>query len=120
MWLILSCSFSGKPWINHEWLFQVVVYLLQHAWGMDGLIYMQIGVVLFTFLLVFFLTYDGQRQLIAIPLLYLVLLIYQTRFTIRPDIFSLLFLAAYIQILSLLAGTPTVEMTGRKANVDEE
>ena len=23
---ILSCTIPGKPWINHEWLFQVIVY----------------------------------------------------------------------------------------------
>ena len=23
---MLSCSIAGTPWINHEWLFQIIVY----------------------------------------------------------------------------------------------
>ncbi|MBF0386328.1 MAG: tetratricopeptide repeat protein [Candidatus Omnitrophica bacterium] len=97
---VLSASFFGQPWVNHEWLFQVVVHLVRQGWGMDGLIYMQAGLVLVTFLLALLLVYDKDRQLVLIPFLFLVLQIYQTRFTIRPDIFSLFFFICYIVILS--------------------
>ena len=28
---VLSCTISGQHWVNHEWLFQVVVYFI-HNW----------------------------------------------------------------------------------------
>ncbi|HOW35858.1 MAG TPA: tetratricopeptide repeat protein [Candidatus Omnitrophota bacterium] len=98
---VLSCSIAGKPWINHEWLFQVIVYQIYHAFGPDGLINMQVGVVVATFLLLLFLGYNRDRQFGVIFLLLLILMVYRTRFTIRPDIFSLLFFALYIHVLAL-------------------
>jgi len=98
---VLSCSISGKPWVNHEWLFQVLVYLVQKAYGFNGLISMQSMVVAITFLVLVFLGYSRDRQWMTVIILLLVLMVYQTRFTIRPDIFSLLFFVMYIYILSL-------------------
>lgn len=98
---VLSASIAGKPWINHEWLFQVVVYTIKNLWGFDGLITMQVAVVLFTVATLLFLGYHPQRQVLITFVLLLVLFNYQMRFTIRPDIFSLLFFALYMQILSM-------------------
>ena len=97
---ILSATIAGKPWVNHEWLFQVVLYAVHHAWGMDALLYLQAGVVLLTFLIVLLWTYRQDRQLVILPLLFIVLQIYQTRFTVRPDIFSLLYFISFLMILS--------------------
>jgi len=98
---ILSCSIAGKPWINHEWLFQVIVYNLYSTFGPDGILKMQIGVVLLTMLLLLFLGDNKNKQLSTCFTLLLVYLVYQQRFTIRPDIFSLLFFSIYIFILAL-------------------
>lgn len=98
---VLSCSFAGKPWIDHEWLFQVIVYLVKSAWGFDGLIYMQVLLVMASFVVLLLLTYEEGRELVIAPVLFLVMFVYQTRFTIRPDIFSLSFFVFYIYILSL-------------------
>src|SRR5579863_9289445 len=46
---ILSCTISGKPWVNHEWLFQILIYQVQKLYGFDGLIVMQSLVVALTF-----------------------------------------------------------------------
>jgi Tetratricopeptide repeat len=98
---VLSCTISGKPWVNHEWLFQVLVYQFQKAYGFDGLISMQSFVVAMTFLVLLFLGYSRERQWLTVFSLLMVLMVYQSRFTIRPDIFSLLFFVLYIYILSL-------------------
>jgi len=98
---VLSGTIFGKPWVNHEWLFQVLVYLVQKAHSFNGLISMQSGVVAFTFLALLFLGYSRERQLLSVFTLLLVLMVYQSRFTIRPDIFSLLFFVLYIYILSI-------------------
>jgi len=98
---VLSCAISGKTWVNHEWLFQVLVYQVQKAYGFDGLISMQSLVVALTFLVLLFLGYSRERQWLTVYTLLMVLMVYQTRFTIRPDIFSLLFFVLYIYILAL-------------------
>src|SRR5208283_5225753 len=59
---VLSCTISGKPWVNHEWLFQVLVYQVFRAFGFDGLINLQSFVVVFTFLMLLFLGYNRDRQ----------------------------------------------------------
>ena len=98
---VLSCTIAGKPWVNHEWLFQVLVYQVQKSFGFDGLISMQSLVVGLTFVILLFLGYSRERQWLTVFTLLMVLLVYQSRFTIRPDIFSLLFFVLYIYILSL-------------------
>ncbi len=98
---VLSATISGKPWVNHEWLFQVLVYQVYKAAGFDGLINMQTMVVTLTFLVLLLLGYSRERQWMTVFALLLVLMVYQTRFTIRPDIFSLLFFVLYIYILAL-------------------
>ncbi|MDE1921345.1 MAG: tetratricopeptide repeat protein [Candidatus Omnitrophica bacterium] len=98
---VLSCTIAGKPWVNHEWLFQVLVYLVQRAYGFNGLISMQSLVVGATFLFLLFLGYSRERQWLSVVSLLMVLMVYQTRFTIRPDIFSILFFVLYIYVLSL-------------------
>ena len=62
---------------------------------------MQSFVVALTFLVLLFLGYSRERQWMTVFTLLMVLMVYQTRFTIRPDIFSLLFFVLYIYILSL-------------------
>jgi len=98
---ILSCSIAGKPWINHEWLFQIIVYNIYHYFGADGLLKMQIVIVCITMGILLVLGYSKDRQLFIAFMLFLVFLVFQERFTIRPDIFSLLFFALYIFILAL-------------------
>ena len=98
---VLSCSIAGKSWVNHEWLFQILAYFIFHNLGGDGLIMMQTIVVVLSLLILFFICYSKEKQFVTVFLLLLVLLVYQARFTIRPDIFSLLFFAFYIYVLSL-------------------
>lgn len=97
---ILSCTMAGKPWINHEWLFQVMVYYIHHLWGPDGLITMQVILVTVTLLILLLLAYNKEKQLAVLFSLLLVSLVYYVRFTIRPDLFSLLFFTLYILFLS--------------------
>ncbi|HSV43644.1 MAG TPA: hypothetical protein VLJ10_03730, partial [Candidatus Bathyarchaeia archaeon] len=97
---ILSSSVAGTPWINHEWLFQVIVYLIYQAGGPDGLIMMQVVLVSLTGMILFLLGYNREKQFLAILSFLFVSLIYQMRFTIRPDLFSLFFFVLYIWMLS--------------------
>lgn len=96
----LSCSIAGKPWVNHEWLFQVIVYLIYQLQGPAGLLLMQVVVISITGLILIILTYNRKRQFLCILSFLFLSLVYQSRFTIRPDLFSLLFFSVYILILS--------------------
>ncbi len=99
---ILSCTLApGTPWVNHEWLFQVIVYSIYNSWGVDGLIAMQVWLVAITFLLLVFLGYSRKNLFLIVFSLLLVSLVYQSRFTIRPDLYSLFFYAIYVVILGL-------------------
>ncbi|MDD3375320.1 MAG: hypothetical protein PHY73_06340 [Candidatus Omnitrophica bacterium] len=96
---VFSCTVFGQPWNNHEWLFQIVSYSMFSLFGFDGVSSMQSLVIGFTFMFLLFLGDIRKRQLTTVFLLLLVGLSYQSRFTIRPDIFSLLFLTIYIYLL---------------------
>lgn len=98
---ILSASIQGTPWINHEWFFQLIVFNIFNAWGSEGLIMMQVVIVTVTMLLLFLLGYNKERQLVTTVILFLVYMVYQQRFTMRPDLYSLLFFTIFIFALSL-------------------
>jgi len=97
----LSCTIAQTPWINHEWLFQVIVHTVYNNAGIEGLIDLRAGIVFLTFVILLFLGYTRERQLGPIAVLLLVLLVYQLRMTLRPDMFSLLFFVFYIAILGM-------------------
>jgi len=96
----LSCTVAGHPWINHEWLFQVIVYKIYQMAGPDGLILMQVILSGITGMILFLLGYNRKRQFLCLMSFLFAALIYQMRFTIRPDLFSLLFFVCYILVLS--------------------
>lgn len=98
---IFNIATTGKFWNNHEWLFQVLVYNIFQDWGMEGLSRMQIVVVTVTMLILLFIGYSRERQFLTTIALLLVYFVYQSRFTIRPDLFSLLFFTIYIYIMSI-------------------
>lgn len=100
---IFSFSILGKPWINHEWLFQVISYLFFSAGGFSGLIFMQAAVILLAFLALFFTQLRKNNPLVVFGVLYLTLLCCVYRIMIRPDIFSLLFISVYLCLLKVFA-----------------
>jgi len=102
----LSATVAGKPWINHEWLFQSLVYLIYNDFGINGLIGLQVFVVVSIFFLLFLLGFSKDQQLLPLFLLLLLLLVFQLRFLVRPDQFSLLFFTIYVFILARLLDRP--------------
>ncbi len=97
---VLSCTLAGKPWNNHEWLFQLIFHYIHRFTGFEGLLTTQSILVCGTMLLLFLMTYRRDRILLGVYTLLLVMLVYQSRFTLRPDLFSLLFFVIYMGILA--------------------
>ncbi len=97
----LSATVTGTPWNNHEWLFQVLAYLIYQDAGPEGLILMQVILVTVTLLLLSFLGYSRERQFFSVFGLLFVVFVYIGRFTIRPDLFSLFFFTLYIFLTAM-------------------
>ncbi|MEK7850125.1 MAG: tetratricopeptide repeat protein [Candidatus Omnitrophota bacterium] len=100
---IFSFTIGGRPWINHEWLFQTIAYSFYHFGQGDGLIFMQNMILIATFLVLFQTGIKNENHIYVFVVLYLTLLTLAYRFTIRPDIFSLFFLALYLSVLKKFA-----------------
>jgi len=96
---IFSFTIGGRPWINHEWLFQTIAYSFYTLGQGDGLIFMQNMALIATFLIIFLMGIKNENHIYVFVVLYLTLLTLAYRFTIRPDIFSLFFLALYLSVI---------------------
>lgn len=96
----LSCSIAGQHWVNHEWLFQVGIYYLYEMFGPAGWAQMQMVLVSVTMLFLVLVGFQKDRLLQMLIPLIAVFAVYQQRFTVRPDLFSLLFFSVYIYIMS--------------------
>jgi tetratricopeptide (TPR) repeat protein len=96
----LSCTFAGAPWINHEWLFQVFLASVETLVGIDGLIVVEVVLVGLSLFFLWMLSGEKKTHLVSLLSLLLVLLVYQHRLLIRPDLFSLFFLILYFYVLT--------------------
>ena len=96
---VLSCTIAGKPWINHEWFFQVIVTFLYQLASTDGLIYFQIFFVVASFFILLLLGFNQKRIFLSSFFLFLILLVYRNRLTIRPEMLSLFFFSSYVYLL---------------------
>ncbi len=97
---IFSNSIHGQPWINHEWLFQVILAVIDGISGVSGLINLQVFLVVTTMGIMLLLVYDQNKLPWINFLLLSFLFVYKLRFTIRPDLFSILFVVLYFFIIS--------------------
>ena len=59
---VLSCSIAGRPWVNHEWLFQVIIYNIFNLSGADGLILMQVIIASVTMLILLSLLPEDMHK----------------------------------------------------------
>lgn len=99
---ILSFTMAGKPWTDHSWLFQVLVYLIYHQWQADGLILLESLLIASAFFILFFTGVALTGFYLEAGILLAVTAVgCSGRFNIRPDLFSLLFFALFLYLLKL-------------------
>ena len=84
-----SYTVAGQPWMNHEWLSQVVLAAAYRWLGSPGLLLLKFGVATLTFLLVFKMI----RRRSATPFIWgsvslLAVAVLARGFAIRPQIFT--------------------------------
>jgi hypothetical protein len=87
---------EGKPWIDSHWLFQSILYGAYSISGIPAVIWLRFPVVLLCFGLLFFTAYRREHFAISIGVCTLALCVCLQRFLLRPELFSLLFLAAFV------------------------
>lgn len=91
---VFSFTQAGTPFSNHEWLSQIVWFLVYETWGGTGLVVLKV----FAALLVALLLYRSC-QIMGAPSTLAGLITVTTilagiyRYNVRPELFSLLFLA---------------------------
>ncbi len=86
---------EGRPWVDSHWLFQILLYGAYAVLGIPNLILLRLPIVGLTFVLLFLTVYRKEYFWISIAVCTLALLVSLQRFLLRPEIFSLMFLAAF-------------------------
>jgi hypothetical protein len=91
---------SDVPWVNHEWLAEVAMYL---AWGVGGgfgLVSLKLGIIVATLaLVVATLQRDAVPQIVRDVLVFIALVdLWPRVFVIRPQLFSIVLFAALLRI----------------------
>jgi tetratricopeptide (TPR) repeat protein len=97
---IFSYTSYGTHFSNHEWLSQIILFLVYHQWGASGLI----GFKVILTLAICAILYRTARMLGARPVVAALLCLFVviaglTRFRVRPQLFSFLFLVILQMVL---------------------
>lgn len=92
-----SFTATGKPWVNHEWFSDVLIYALYRSTGFDGLILAFAAIVAIAFFLVF-LRSSGGVYLAGIMTLWGALASAPS-WGVRPQTFTLLLASIFLWIL---------------------
>jgi len=98
---VFSFSIAGQPWIDHQWLWQVIVYTIYKIFGGQGIVALQTFIALTIYIILLFFGYRKDRILLVVGLLFMGMLVDPVRTLIRPDIVSLWFSLVEISILWL-------------------
>ncbi|MFQ5716395.1 MAG: hypothetical protein ACE5GQ_04775 [Nitrospinales bacterium] len=94
-----SYTAQGLPWINHEWLTEVLFYLIYAAWGSTGLLFFKLAVGL-TIVQILTSLYRAKARNDIVYLLHFVILIQVLApgFMTRPHLLTYLFLTLLVLI----------------------
>lgn len=91
-----SYTTSGRPWILHEWLSQFIFFQTYELAGFTGLRVLRSAVETLTLALFFCVAYrQTGRYVMSLGILLVIAYLLRTRFHIRPEIFSHLFMALF-------------------------
>lgn len=89
---------ATQPWVDHEWLFQIILYPVYLLGGVNGLIMLRVVLVLAAFTVLWLAVYDRRNHWFTVLIFAAAAMASYTRFTTRPELVSYVFFG-----LSLLA-----------------
>lgn len=97
---IFSYTLGNQPWIDHEWLFQVLSYLIFAEFSWLGINILKAIIISLCFLILIFFIYSRYKKLIyAVLFTVLSVLAFGYRSFPRPEIFSCLLACLFFCIL---------------------
>jgi len=94
-----SFRLEGKQWIDSQWLFQAIIYLVYRGFGFKGLSLFLAFLATVLYLLLYWLIWD--RKLYPLGFFFCMLSIWpmSIRFHLRPEFFSYLLIVIYLTIM---------------------
>lgn len=100
---LFSYTNSDFPVVNHEWLTQVVLFLVYKTFGLQSLLILKMVIITISFAIIYYLSRTAQKSstfwLTVVSLL--CVLIFSSRFRVRPEMFSYLFIALFLFIITI-------------------
>ncbi|MFH1479316.1 MAG: hypothetical protein ABIG92_06050 [Candidatus Omnitrophota bacterium] len=98
---IFSYALGDVSWIDHEWLSQVLYFLIYTVFGLAGLNIFKALIVTACFFILFSSDLFNDKKYTILPLMlgFLSILSFSYRSTLRPEILSYLLLCIYIYTL---------------------
>ena len=101
-----SFTAYGQPWINHEWLSEIIFYLTYRHLGDAGLLFGKLGIGLFIVaVLCKICTFRKQLPLAYAAIMVLAISVMSPGFMIRPQVFSFMFFSLFLYVGWALLGT---------------
>lgn len=99
---IFSWTASGNRWITHEWLSELLFYLLYRIKGINGLIIFKALLILLTYSIVYRIArLLKAEQFLTLSIMSLAILFAGNRFDIRVHLFTDFFLSILLLLLVL-------------------
>jgi hypothetical protein len=99
-----SATMSGQPWYAWEWLYDILIAVIHHVLGLNGVVFYTAAVMAATFVLVFHLT---MRRGGSLPITFFILMLSvgasAIHFLARPHVLSWLFTVIWFELLDSAA-----------------
>ncbi|MFH0731534.1 MAG: tetratricopeptide repeat protein [Candidatus Omnitrophota bacterium] len=96
---IFSYTVPGHRWVNHQWLADVLLFLIFRGFGLGGIVVLKALVFGAAFFIVFAVCFRKNLYLVSVILTVVAVLASEHRFLERPFMFNSLFLVIYFSIL---------------------
>lgn len=97
---IFSYTLENQPWVDHEWLSQIIFYIIFAKFGWLGVNMLKAVVVSLCFLILLFFIVSKYKKLVyALFFIVLSVFAFGYRSFARPEIFSYLFLCLFFYVL---------------------
>lgn len=97
-----SFTAYGQPWIDHEWLAELIFFATYRYLGDAGLLFGKLGTGLFIVaVLCKICTFRKQLPLVYAAVMVLAISVISPGFMIRPQVFSFLFFSFFLYVLYL-------------------
>ena len=99
-----SATMTGQPWFAWEWLYDLLIAVIHHVFGLNGVVFYSAAIMAATFVLVFHI---AMRRGGSLPITFLLLVLTMgataVHFLARPHVLSWLFTVVWFEVLDSAA-----------------